>query len=283
MRNLLAGMVRRPHAYRLGIGPASAVLLPCSAWRANSNSAAAEQVFSAHLTDPWETLSAALLPLFGKAGRSSRPLSIVIADQWARLFIVTPARNTSSLQDCKAAAAMRFQTLYGESASGWQISAHWHARDPFVACAVPTKLLTALHALAASQHLHLVSVVPHFVAGWNRWCRKLNGTAWFGVVEDKWLSMAAMSHGRLHALRTLALPGHAWRDPHWLPAELSRQALIINSPIPQMLHVCGAIPDWPADAAQRPDLCTRLTATHSSLPAQLTSAAAHMAWAGGAR
>lgn len=281
MRNLLAEIATRPHAYRLGISPTSAALLPCSAWRTNHNRVAPEAVFSQALTDPWEDLPAQLRPLLDEARCNSRPLSIVITDQWARLFVVTPARNTSSLQDCKAAAAMRFQVLYGQSSSGWQISAHWQARDPFLACAVPTKLLTALHTLAVSQRMHVVSVVPHFVAAWNRWCRKLNGTTWFGVVEDKWLSMAAISHGQLRALRTLALPRNAWRDPQWLPAELSRLALIIDSPMPPILQVCGAIPDWPADAAHPTAVCARLTAAHTPAPAQRASAAAHMAYVGG--
>src|SRR5262249_2020906 len=45
--------------------------------------------------------------------------SVVIGNEWARLFMATAPRNADSRRDCEAAAQLRFQQLYGDHARDW--------------------------------------------------------------------------------------------------------------------------------------------------------------------
>jgi hypothetical protein len=206
-----------------------------------------------------ELLAAGLRQILMAADRS--PVSVVVADHWVRMMMVTPPQNLRSLQDCEAAAAMRFQALYGEPAADWQIVGDWSARQPFLACALPRAQGNTLQQLAAECHVTLLEVVPQFIAAWNCWHRAVRAPAWFGIVHEQILTLGVIDHKRLCAVRTLPLPDIVWQDGQWLPARLAQEALRLNLPAPAQLQLCGDLPgQWMThtlDSLQ----CMRLDAT----------------------
>lgn len=175
------------------------------------------------------------------------PLTIILCEEWVRLFMVTPPQNTGKFQDIQAAAAMRFQALYGESINDWHLDADWNACEPFFACALPRKLLGTLQQAAQESKTHLLSVVPQFVVVWNKWYRKLNADAWFGVAQENVLTLGAIEQGpqqHLRAIYTTSIPLNG-QDPRWIQDQVSRTALRLNLPAPSQLQLYGNLPsNW---------------------------------------
>lgn len=186
------------------------------------------------------TLLATLDALLAEHGRRGSSARIVVADHWARYAMVTPPSNASRLADCQAAATARLQGLYGESGSDWELQADWQARSPFLACALPQRLLTGLRRVAAEHRLVVLDVLPHFVAAWNRWCSRLQPGSWFGVVHDDALTVAAVAGHGLQAVRTLRRVAGA--DAAWLRRSLEREATRCLLPLPAAVALSGDVP-----------------------------------------
>lgn len=215
---------------------------------------------SAETADAPERLSLQLHDIFTRAACSNRSATIILADEWVRLLMVTPPQNAARLQDCRAAAAMRFQALYDEPAANWRIDADWHATQPFLACAIRRPLLTALEELARRHRLRLIGITPQFVAVWNCWRHTLQAGAWFGVVQNNLLTLGAIDQGRLCAVRVTALPANVWQDQQWLPAHLAHESLRLNMAVPDQLHLCGGFPGQWSTRTIGALRCTRLEA-----------------------
>jgi hypothetical protein len=155
----------------------------------------------------------------------------------------------------EAAAGLRFQSLYGEAPSGWKIAADWNASEPFFAAAMPRALLAVLELVAREFKLSIVGVEPHFVSAWNRWRRGMKQGAWFGLLHDNLLTLAAIDAGAgkgqgaqaMRAIRALPVPPGA--DPAWLTQTLKREALLLDMPPPELLQLCGVASGGPAGAA----------------------------------
>lgn len=204
---------------------------------------------------------------------------IILADGWARYFMVAPPKNVANMTDCRAAASMRFHQLYGESASDWQIHAEWDVNHPFLACALPNKLLTQIAQSAETQQLSLASITPFFIACWNRWCKNLQANAWFGVINAGFLTLAAIENGRLQAVRRSPFLPANWHDKQYLPTLLQREALRLNLAMPAVLQLCGNLPDARASEIMGTLECRRLDASlmleagaHGAVSSQLTLA-----------
>lgn len=182
---------------------------------------------------------------------SGRPVSVVLDNALTRLFMVTPPSNVAQRQDCEAAAAMRFQSLYGETIAAWQVDADWNPQRSFLACAVPKSLIGALQALALEFKLCLVAVRPQFVAAWNAISSAGPVTAWLGVVQPGMLTLGAVHQHRLSAVRTSPIP-HADPGSDWLTAHVQREALRLNLPMPGQLQLAGHYPaNWVTTAKGR--------------------------------
>lgn len=192
--------------------------------------------------------------------------TIILSDDWVRTFLVTPPHNTARLRDCEAAAAMRFQALYGEPATDWQLEADWDARQPFLACAMPRSLLEMLQQVALDHALPLIAIMPRFIAAWHQWRSRVQPDAWFGVIHGHVLTLGAIHLQRLCVVRTTPLPPSP--DPHWLAEHVAREALRHNLPTPGQVQLCGDVPDaWVAHATDA-FMCTRL-GTQQHAPDQM--------------
>lgn len=156
-------------------------------------------------------LPARLAPALGGGRFAGLPLAVALGDECVRLFMVPPPRNAVSLQDVRAAAAMRFNTLYGDDPAAWKIECAVASDRPFLACAIPAVLASSVQAAARDHRLRLVSLAPTFVLAWNRLYRRL-GTAWLGVVQGGHITLGCTSGGDLIAVHRAPLAGARLRE-----------------------------------------------------------------------
>lgn len=192
-------------------------------------------------------LSVQLSALLKDADCARWPARVIVADELVRSWMVTPPKNAVSLADCQVAASARFQNLYGESLSGWQMTASWHAELPFLASALPEAVMTALQKLSEESRLVTIEVAPQSVFAWNHYQSRLQAGDWLGVLQQQRLTfMIADAHGIVHS-REVLLPEQL--EATELPAILNREALRLNVEMPATLLLYGDIPArW---AAQR--------------------------------
>lgn len=225
--------------------------------------------------------SAALLDDILAAGRYRRlPATVTLADDFVRLFMVTPPLNTSRLEDCSAAADVRFQSLYGERPNDWKISADWDLRKPFLACALPSAVVDAILRVCAEHGLILMEMVPHFVAAWNRYSAALKPGAWFAVVHNRNLTMAAIEGRRLVATRAMAIPEDPGSRLRWVREELRREGLRLNLAMPPRLQFCGDLHTQQPLQAEGEFVFERLDAEQGGRTGPLQPAGVALACAG---
>jgi len=262
LRALRAWRGPRGHC-RLGVSREAVSVLRVGASR-RSAPVVAERALSDLGVAPPDALAAQIAAALDAAGGSRLPVYATLGDDVVRYFIVTPPGNGARMQDLRAAAAVRFQVLYGEPAASWQIVADWQAATPFLACAVPQRLHTALQLAVAARRGCLVSVMPDFVAAWNRSRRHLKADTWLATLSDGVLTLgliagapdaadvasaakAATPH--LAAVRTLVLPDET-PPIAWLREQVARAALLDNLTAPSVLYVHGPrIDGWSAGSA----------------------------------
>lgn len=280
MRNPLASFLPGSSALRIGIAHDGMALIRTSGWLHPRSTLLAECAWTPAQSASLEAISTQLRAMLKDAQCANMPLSVVVADQMARMFMVNPPQNSGSLQDCKAAAAMRFQQLYGEPLDKWQLRADWQAQHAFLACAIPSSLLLALEHIAHAHRLTLLSAVPQFVASWNQWRNHLKPDAWFGLVQGHALTLAAIDCQRIVALRTASVPEGAWQDGQWLNAHLAREAMLLNLPIPKLVQLCGPVPAQQTAKAGASPLYVRLDNAMPHAASTTASAAARLAAAG---
>lgn len=239
---------------RLGVAADGLALLRVGGWPRAGAEVLATAPVEAGAPD---ALESGLRALLGEANPRGWPLTVVLADELARLWQVAPPPGAARFSDLQAAAALRHQSLFGAPPQAWRISADWDAARPFLAAAAPEALLALLESLARRHRFHLVEVAPQFVMALNAWRRARRPGAWFGLVHGGVLSLAAYEGRALAALRTAPIPAGAGRD--WLDAHVAREALRVGVGRPQRLQLCGAVPaGWAIAAGQPQFACTLL-------------------------
>ena len=237
---------------RLGVAAGSVSLWRSSRWRAPAWTLLGEAAYAPDtgLHGDFAALGQALEQML-PAGQYARwPLSVVLDDALARLWQVDMPQGAARLADIEAAAALRFQSLYGDPPGLWQSCHAWDARAPFF-CAVPRALLAQLARVALNRKLALIFITPQFARHWNRWHGALQPGAWFGQLQENTLTLGVRHDGRLRAVRAMPVPPDAGHG--WLEQTLMREALLQGVPAPALLQLCGAPPaNWlaPAQAFQ---------------------------------
>lgn len=224
----------------LAIAPARMVLVQHSGGRKRS-----AVVLGQWRGEPTGDLPRVLAELLGSAQVSGMAVRVVLADALVRSWTVQPPENASRLQDCEAAAAMRFTAVFGDSAADWHISAAYDARCAFLACALQRPLLAGLQQVLQAQRLQLLSLEPECVALWNHWQPDVPEAAWFGICTEGSLLLCMAVDGRMQGMRRLPLGGVQWQESYWLERVLQREAARLNLAAPKAIALCGKVPaDW---------------------------------------
>ncbi|WP_051959477.1 hypothetical protein [Janthinobacterium sp. RA13] len=228
-------------ALRLGVAAGKVSLWRSSRWRAPAWTPLGEAAYAPDDAPhgDFAALGQALEQILPVGQYARWPLSVVLDDALARLWQVDMPQGAARLADIEAAAALRFQSLYGDAPGLWRSSGAWDARAPFF-CAVPRALLAQLTRVAAERKLALIFITPQFARHWNRWHGALKPGAWFGQLQEHVLTLGVRHEGRLRAVRALPVPPGAARD--WLAQTLAREALLQGVPAPALLQLCGAAP-----------------------------------------
>jgi len=246
-------------ALRIGVSSAGLALVKTSRWHGAPLTVLAEHALAG--AGP-QAIALGLRRLLEGGEYARWPVSFVLADELARIWQVTPPQGSSRLADLQGAAALRFQTLYGEPVSGWAVSASWDAGKPFLAAALARPLLDVLEQCALEHKLKVVEIVPQFVAGFNQWRRALNHGSWYGNLHERVLTIVALDGGSIGAVRACALPDGAGAG--WLGAHVAREALRLNLPLPERMQLSGQVPP----------------AWNNSTAAQLLGGQGEQGWAG---
>lgn len=265
---------------RIGIAKTGITLLHIQSWRQPRLSVLADLPLQENHTDDHPELLQQLRAALEQTQCAGLKTSIVIADDWMRYFMVTPARNVMRVDDCKAAAEMRFHTLFGESSAAWRLEADWDACHPFSVCAVPQWLLKGINSITVERNLIVMNVLPHFIAAWNQWCVDVGPDTWFGVSHRANLTLGIFQHGRLSAIRMAMIPDRADAAPAWLSGHVAREALRLGLPAPAQVQVCGdASARWFEDGHASP-VCRRTDEQLHKLITPSGSSGVHLAMAG---
>ncbi|TFW13956.1 hypothetical protein E4L96_18900 [Massilia arenosa] len=222
---------------RLGVSASQLALVKGSRW---GSSAELLDQCALDPAAPLEAIAPALHALLDSGDFSGWPVAVVVADDLARLWQVTPPANASRAADLEAAAALRFHSLYGDGPSNWAIAADWDPVRPFIAAALPRALTGMLEQAAVDKKMSIVQLVPHFVAAWNRWQGQVRAGSWFGVLHEGVLTAGVTQGRRVVAVRAFAVPAHA--DSMWLAGQLNREALLLGVEAPDALTLCGSVP-----------------------------------------
>lgn len=239
---------------RIGIGHDSLALVKTSRFGRHMQVLAEEGVFDAN--EPAE-LARGLRALLGERPVAGWPLTVVLADELARMWQVAPPPGATKPADLEAAAAMRYTALFGAAPGSWTIAADWQAGRPFLAAALPAALLDVLNGCARQARCVLVEIVPQFVAAMNGWCKLHRPGAWFGLVHGQVLTLAAYDGPRLAALRSAVVPPGADRD--WLESHVAREALRVGVGRPERVQLCGSAPrSWASHPGHLKFACTLL-------------------------
>lgn len=269
------------HSLRIGLSRTGITLLKTSGLLRSQTSVLANAALAEEASTAPERLGAQLHDMLVATNCARLATTIILSDDWVRLLMVTPPQNAGSVQDCRAAADMRFQALYGEPVSAWALEADWDARHAFLACAIPQPLLDMLRQTADMNRLTLISIAPQFVIMWNHWRRELQANAWFGVAQDDRLTLGAVDRQRLCAVRSVAVPHGAWQEKQWLPEHLVREALRLNLPVPSHIQLCGSVPGQWVTQTMGALTCTRLDAGQSPTESgSITTAGGRLASSG---
>ncbi|MFJ2988652.1 hypothetical protein ACIPF8_12355 [Collimonas sp. NPDC087041] len=223
----------------IGLSRQGIAIFHAKGGRRPSTTVLADHAFAADSAASPEQLIDEVRQVLASAPCPRLPTSVVLSNDWARFWTVTPPVNAVRLSDCQAAAQLRFQTLYDTSLAGWQMAADWQIDAPFLACAIPDALASNLRQIASTRRLRLIEIAPQFVVGWNRWRSALRTGGWFGATQDDTITFAAIDQGRLCTVRSLTRPVRDKERQGWLQEHIAREALRLHIPVPSTLQLCG--------------------------------------------
>lgn len=223
----------------IGLSRQGMAVLHAKGGRRPSTTVLADYTFTSDVTASPEQLLDEVRQILENTQCPRLPTSVVLSNDWARFWTVTPPVNAVHLSDCQAAAQLRFQALYDTSLTGWQMAADWQIDAPFLACAIPDTLLSPLQQVASAYRLRLIEVAPQFIVGWNRWRSALQAGAWFGVTQDDTITFAAINNGQLCTMRSVTRQVRDRERQGWLQEQVTREALRLHIPVPSAIQLCG--------------------------------------------
>lgn len=166
-------------------------------------------------------------------------IDLLVPDVEARYFTVTPPSGLRGMAELRALARLRYGALFGADDS--VIEADWHATLPFIACAMPRRLVVACDEFAQACGLRLVALRTHFVDRVDDvLARKAGSDAWVLVMADARAVCGVVESGRA----TDVFSGDVSVGPEGnsavLHAHVSRLAVRHGHEMPSRVYVAGA-------------------------------------------
>ena len=177
-------------------------------------------------------------------GAETRALRMIVSDVYARFWITQPPANATTKQDLRMSSLWRFEELFGEPASSWNLQADWHAGRPFVACAIPLAITDVIAAVTSAMRIHVINCVPRFVAEWNVHRRALRSCndAWFGVFADSIMTLALVRRGEIAQIQRVPCPKNDLLDLDIVSTALRSMALQAHDCRLGRVVLCGDLP-----------------------------------------
>jgi hypothetical protein len=235
----------------LMLAPAGAALFVRPRWQRSNWSLLARGPLSAADWNDGQKLGARLFALAQEGRLTRAPMQVMVSDRLCRTFMVTPPPNAARMADLKAAAAARYARLFG-SGIGWQIDAQWNPAKPFIASAMPMTISSALDSLQIKTGLAAVRVQPHFIEASNDLRTQITDGDWFGVVEGKHMTMAAVKSSAFSAVRATQLPSEVFESADALSRFVKQEVLRLDVELPTLLKLSGDVPAvWVSRAPTR--------------------------------
>lgn len=129
---------------------------------------------SPHIEAIDASLDTALDTVFQALSRAKVGFDIVIDDEYARIWKVSPPQGTQTFADLLAACRARFSSLFDLNPEEWSIEAEWQLERDFIACALPASLVRTIETGIRRHKLYWrVGVcTPYSIYEWNRYCEQ---------------------------------------------------------------------------------------------------------------
>ncbi len=211
-----------------------------AAWMAHNANGAAHWRYVPWLGATPEQALELLHPHLSPAALSRTAL--VLAPSMVRHWLQTPPAQVASLNELRTVAAVRCSQLFGASssnpglASGWSVSANWHASQAFVCAGVPTVWIDALQAkypkIQAGQEL-----VAHLLQQ-NQ--SQIPRSDWLALVVAHTLYLLRIERGNTIGLRTVRMPtpDSAEQMQQTVMDEWARETLRTQAPASRLHWLC---------------------------------------------
>jgi hypothetical protein len=155
------------------------------------------------LTQPKESLAPLHATLAAGEWKAPR-VDVVLSDQLVLYFNFEVLPGTRNFRELRQLIQARFEEIFGLPADEWEILADLAPfTSPLLICALNRALLNELRRIFAETGHAPPSIQPFFVREFNHWQRRIPaGRIWFGAVERQSLTLALLSPGAWHGLRT---------------------------------------------------------------------------------
>lgn len=181
-------------------------------------------------------------------------ITITLSAPLARVFLVTPPSNATTLDDLKGAASLRFSTLYGLPSEDWRIAAAWSARHVFLACAVGRALLDVLIAFVTARKLSLLRIASAPLEAW----RQVDGPPassenWLVSRQSRATTLILCNKRQVHAIRSVQWPDETWQSLDAVREAIQVEAMRLDRAAPKVAYGVGDIPSE-FEAGSSPDL-----------------------------
>ena len=228
----------RPKRIRVGISPGSVVVTASQGlWRQTNHIVAVRSV-PAEKTGVFQYLCDMLSGIVTEHGLQSSTASLVISDALMRQWLVEPPSNVSSLDDLRAAAASRFQSIFGESPVQWEIRADWQSARPFLAAGLPQVYVQALNTSLNACRLQAESICQQTVVALNRWGSRLSAGSWLVLYQDGRATILVLDgQAALAGLRQVQCGPQEIANESSFTQFLQLQAMLMGVPLPPIIQI----------------------------------------------
>ena len=152
----------------------------------------------------WTGALDALPDLLSRWARHRTDATVVLSNHFVRYAVLAWDAHLTSESEWLALARHRFESVYGKTASDWEIRVSAAGRRrPRLAAAMDGALLRSLDAVFSASGVALVSTQPYLMGAFNRLRRRLDDPSfWVVLHEPGRLVLGLVRRGCWQAIRS---------------------------------------------------------------------------------